>query len=279
MLLTWNFRYFLIVFSLSWAFSTHAQSPINQIGGRAFGVSGSSLTYRGIWAQYHNQAAMAYLKGVNFGFAFQNSFFVEELSTKSVAFALPLKSGVFGLNYYYFGYPKFNENKLGLSFAKRLGKKFAFGGQLDYFYTHIDGEYGQKGVAAGELGILAEPIDNLFIGAHVFNLWYTKLSTYENEYMPTIFKLGASYLLYEKALLSIEAEKDLDLDIIFKTGLELELLKDFHFRAGIATNPTIYSFGLGYVFKSFQMDIGFSRHPVLDYSPAISIVYAFKDRI
>lgn len=277
--LTSYLKYFLTVICLSCTLSNFAQSPINQIGGRAAGTSGASVTHQDIWAQYHNQAALAYLKGINFGFAFQNAFFVKELSTKSVAVALPLKSGVFGLNYYYFGYPKFNENKVGLSFAKPLGKRFAFGGQIDYFYTHIDGEYGQRGMAAGELGVLAEPIDNLFIGAHVFNLWHTKLSTYENEYMPTIFKLGASYLLYEKALLSIEAEKDLDMDMVFKTGLELELLKDFYFRAGIATSPTIYSFGLGYTFKSFQMDIGFSRHPVLDYSPAISVVYAFNDRI
>jgi hypothetical protein len=279
MLSKFKFRYLTIVFFIYYSSNTKAQSPINQIGGRALGTSGACITYQDTWAQYHNQAALAYLKGINFGFAFQNAFFVKELSTKSVTFALPLKSGVFGINYYYFGYPKFNESKAGLSFAKRLGKRFALGGQIDYFYTHIDGEYGQKGIAAGELGVLAEPIDNLFIGAHVFNIWHTKLSTYENEYVPTIFKLGASYLLYEKALLSIEGEKDLDLDMVFKAGLELELLEDFFFRAGIATNPNTYSFGLGYTFKSFQMDIGFLRHPVLDYSPSISIVYAFNDRL
>jgi hypothetical protein len=143
----------------------------------------------------------------------------------------------------------------------------------------LDGEYGQKGIAAGEIGILAEPVDNLFIGAHVFNIWHSKLSTYENEYLPTIFKIGSSYNLYEKALLSIEFEKDLETDLIFKTGLELELVKELYFRAGIATNPTIYSFGLGYTFQSFELNIAFSKHPVLDYSPSLSIIYTFKDRI
>jgi len=273
-------RYLLLPLLLfSYLTIVYSQSPVNQIGGRANGVSGAAVTYKDVWSQYHNQAGLAYLKGINFGFAFQNAFLVKELSTKSVAFALPLKSGVFGLNYYYFGYPKFNENKIGLSFSKLLSKRIALGGQLDYFYTHIDGEYGQKGIAAGELGILAEPIDNLFIGAHVFNLWHSKLSSYEDEYLPTVFKLGASYLLYDRALLSIEFEKDLELDMIFKTGLELELVKDFYLRAGVATNPTIYSFGFGYSFQSFQLNIAFSKHPILDYSPAVSIIYAFKDRI
>jgi hypothetical protein len=256
-----------------------SQIPVNQMGGRAFGVAGASVTYQDVWSQYHNQAGLAYLKGINFGLAFQNAFFVKELSTKSVAFALPLKSGVFGLNYYYFGYPKFNENKFGLAFSKLLSKRIAVGIQLDYLYTHIDGEYGQKGIAAGEIGLLTEPVDNLFIGAHVFNLWHSKLSSYENEYLPTIFKMGASYHLYQKALLSIEFEKDLESDFIFRTGLELELIKLLYFRAGIATNPNIYSFGLGYTFSSFEFNIAFSKHPVLDYSPSISIVYAFKDRL
>lgn len=259
--------------------NSYSQSPINKLGGRANGVAGASVTYQDVWSQYYNQAGLAYLKGISFGIGFQNAFFIKELSTKSAVFAIPLKSGVFGLNYYYFGYPKFNENKIGLSFSKLLGKRIAVGGQLDYFYTHIEGEYGQKGVAAGELGILAEPIDDLFIGAHVFNLWHSKLTSYENEYLPTIFKLGASYLLYEKARLSIEFEKDLELDLQFKSGIELEVVKDFYLRAGIGTNPTIYSFGLGYSFQSFQLNIAFSKHPVLDYSPTVSIIYAFRDRI
>jgi len=256
-----------------------SQTPVNLVGGRAFGVSGAAVTYQDVWAQYHNQAALASLKAINVGLGFQNAFFVKELSTKSLAFALPLKSGVFGVNYYYFGYPKFNENKIGLAYAKALGKRISVGIQLDYLYTQIEGEYGQQGVAAGEIGVLAEPIDNLLIGAHVFNLWNAKRKSYENEYLPTIFKIGASYRLYEIALLSVEVEKDLELEPIFKTGLEFEVIENLYFRTGISTNPNIFSFGIGYVYKPFEINIAFSKHPVLDYSPSISIIYSFKDRL
>lgn len=257
----------------------HSQSPINQLGGRAIGVAGASLTYQDVWAQYHNQAGLAYLKGMNLGIGFQNAFFVKELSTKSVVFNLPFKTGVFGLNYYYFGYPKFNENKIGLAFAKALGKRIAVGIQLDYFYTHIDGEYGQNGIAAGELGILAEPIKDLFFGVHLFNIWNAKRSVYEEEYLPTIFKIGASYRLYQIALLSVEVEKDLELAPIFKTGLEFLVIDNLYFRAGVSSNPNIFSFGLGYTYKPLEINIAFSKHPVLDYSPGISIVYSFRERL
>jgi len=258
---------------------TIAQSDFSQIGGRSLAVSGSSVTYRDVWSQYHNQAGLAFLKGINVGLGFQNAFMVKELSTKSIAVALPVKSGVFGLNYAYFGYPKFNENKIGLAFAKSLGKRIAIGLQIDYLFTHIDGDYGNKGNAIGEIGILSEPIDNLLIGAHLYNVWRSKLSTIDDEYLPTIFKIGASYRLYQIALLSVEFEKDLDLDPVFKSGLEFELVKNFDFRAGIATNPTVFSFGFGYSYQSFNLNIAFSKHPVLGYSSGISIIYVFKDRL
>jgi hypothetical protein len=269
----------LIICNLFFSELLFAQADFNQIGGRSIAVSGASVTYQDVWSQYHNQAGLAFLKGINIGLGFQNAFLVKELSTKSISVAIPLKSGVFGINYGYFGYPKFNENKIGLAFAKALGKRIAVGIQLDYQFTHIDGDYGNKATALGEVGILTEPIDNLLIGAHVFNVWRSKLSTVDNEYIPTIFTIGASYRLYDIALLSIEFEKDLDLEMVFKSGLEFELIENFSLRAGIATNPNIFSFGLGYTFQSFDLNIAFSKHPVLGYSPGVSIIYAFKDRL
>jgi hypothetical protein len=256
-----------------------SQSPVNQIGARALSVSGSSVTFSDVWSQFNNQAGMAYLKGINIGLAFQNEFSVKELSTKSIALALPLKSGVFGLNYYNFGYTAYSENKFGLAFARSLGKRFAVGIQLDYIYTHIDGDYGSNGIANGEIGILVEPIENLFVAAHLNNVWRTKRVDYSDEYLPTVFKIGASYKMYEKALLSFEVEKDMDFDPVFKSGLELELVENLYFRAGIASNPNVFSFGTGYAFHSFLIDLSFTKHPVLGFSQGISIVYSFKDRL
>lgn len=267
-----------IVFAL-FSSKVLAQLPVSQIGGRALGASGSTITYIDVWSQYHNQAALSNLKGIAVGIGFQNQFLIKELSTKTIAFAFPTKSGVFGFNYYYFGYPKFNESKVGLAFARPIGKKISIGIQLNYNLTHIDGEYGNKGIATGEIGILAEPFKDLLIGAHLFNIWRSKRSSYSDEYLPTIFKIGASYRINKKALLSAEFEKDLDLEPIIKSGLEVELIEKLYFRAGISSNPNLFSFGPGYSFGAFTIDIAFSKHPVLGFSQGISIVYGFKDRL
>jgi hypothetical protein len=272
---------FLLLINLWLSFSQEmkGQSLVSQSGARSLSTAGSSVTFSDVWSQLNNQAGLAYLKGINIGVAFQNKYLVKELSTKSIALAMPLKSGVFGLNYCNFGYSAYNENKFGLAFARNLGKRFAVGIQLDYIYTHIDGDYGSSGIANGEIGILVEPIENLFIAAHLNNVWRTKRVDYSDEYLPTVLKIGASYKMYEKALLSVEVEKDMDFDPVFKTGLELELIENLFFRSGVATNPNEFSFGTGYAFRSFQVDLSFTRHPVLGFSQGISIVYSFKDRL
>ncbi len=251
------------------------KSQIDFFGGRAIAVSNASLTYQDNWAQLNNQAGLSSLKDITVSAGFTNAYFVKELSTNTIALGLPVKGGVFGLNYTYFGYSKFNQNKIGLAYAMQLGKKISAGMQINYLYTHIEGEYGTSGVAYGEIGLLSQPIDNLFIAAHISNFWHTKYTDYTDIYIPMIFRIGAGYLLYQKALLSIEFEKDFEQDLIFKSGLEFDLNKQFFFRFGVATNPMVFSFGFGYKIKMFKADIAFSKHPVLGYSPAISLNYAF----
>jgi hypothetical protein len=269
----------LVVSNLFFTKAAISQNNFDKLGARSRAVSGASVTYKDVWSQYHNQAALAYLKGVNIGFAYQNEFLMQEYSTRAIAAALPIKSGTFGLNYANFGYNKYSENKIGLAFSKVLGKRISAGIQIDYLYTHIEGEYGENGNVLGEIGILTEPVDNLTIGAHLYNVWRSELSSFENEYIPTIFKIGSSYRLYQISLLSIEFEKNLDLAPVFKFGVELEPVKNFTFTAGIATNPNSFSFGFGYQYRRMILDMAFSKHPVLGYSTGISIAYAFKDRL
>ncbi len=257
----------------------YAQYPVNQIGGRAVGMSGASVCIKDIWAQYHNQAALAYLSNIGIGVAFQNSFLIKELSTKSISVAIPLKSFVLGVNYYYFGYTKFNENKLALAFAKKIGKRIALGGQIDYFHTHISRQYENKSAAVGELGIIAEPVNNLLIAAHVFNVWNAKFENSQDEYMPNTMKIGVAYLLQNSSTVSIEAEKSVNEKILIKTGVEIKFLDKFTVRAGVLGKPMAYSFGLGYEYKAFQLNIAFIEHHILGYSPAVSILYTFKNRI
>lgn len=249
------------------------------VGARASSMGNAAVMTPGLWSVYHNQAGLAFIDRPMIGFHYENKYLVNELGLQSLAFAYPTKkSGSFGMNLTYFGFSKYNESKIAISYAKQLGDAFSAGVQLDYFYTHIDEVYGNKGIPVAEIGIMSEPFENFFIGVHAFNITRAKIDEYTNERVPTIFRLGIGYAFSEKALVCVEAEKDLNYKPIFKGGVEYRMLQNLYLRTGLITNPIQNSFGLGYYFNKFKADIAFITHPVLGLSSQISLSYTIGNK-
>lgn len=244
-------------------------------GARSAGMGNASVTLKDVWASTHNQGALGFMDQNAIGFHFDNRFAISEYSLKAFSGVLPTKSGTFGISLNHFGYSKYSETKIGIGFGKKLSDRFSFGIQIDYLNTYFSNIYGNKGVIAAELGFLAEPIDNLFIGGHIFNPTKSSLDDYNDERIPTIMRLGMGYNFDDKVYLSIETEKDLMYNPVFKSGIEFKLVENLLLRAGISTNPTQNSFGIGYLLKNFRVDFAFSTHRELGLSPHISMNYCF----
>ncbi len=248
----------------------------NYPAGASFtGMGNSTVMLPGYWSVFHNQAGLAFCNQMHIGFHFENAYFIKELSLKSTGFVLPANSGVFAGSFNYFGYSLYNESKIGLAYAKTLGKRFAAGIQLDYYHVHIGENYGNKGVPTAEAGIIAIPVDNLFIGAHVFNPIRSKIADYADERLPTILRFGMGYTITEGLTLTAETEKDLDYKAMYKAGLEYKLLKTIYLRSGINTGATKFFFGIGFQFLGVQADFAFSQHQTLGYTSHFSICYRF----
>ncbi|MBU8892818.1 MAG: hypothetical protein KOO66_08560, partial [Bacteroidales bacterium] len=235
---------FLFIFSMyflsvSQAFSIHNQG-IEE--GRAAAMANTSITLIDIWSIYHNQAGLGYLKNMTVA-AFHQSGYIKEQNLQGIAFALPTKTGTIGASYSYYGFSEYNEMQAGLAFGRSFSKYFSVGLQLNYLHTQIAGNYGSASSVNFEIGILSQPIENLFIGAHVYNPSRSKLG---DEEIPTIFNLGVSYLFSDKVLFAVGTEKDLNQDAIFKAGFDYKLIDFVSLQAGISTNPAQYSFGVGF---------------------------------
>ncbi len=237
------------------------------------GMANAAVMRPGFWSVFHNQAGLAFYGQRRVGVHFDNSYFLKELSTKSLAFSFPLSRGTLAASYTHFGYSKFNEQKVGIAYALPLGKRVAASVQVDYFHVSIFGDYGTRGIVSGEVGIMAQPIDDLWIGVHVFNPTRAKIADYADERMPTIMRFGIGYQFSDKLFTSVEIEKDVDHDAIHKFGLEYTIMNKIFLRGGIATGPVQHSLGVGYVFGQFKADFSFARHQVLGYSPAVSVSY------
>jgi len=261
-----------IIFGASVSFAAHENSPA---GGRGAGMANASVCLSDFWAVQNNQAALAGLRTITAGAFYENRFLVKELSLKSAAFILPVKSGVFGLTTSYFGYSLYNETKTGVSFSKQLGKWLSAGVQLDYLTVHLGDNYGKKNAFTFEAGILASLTKDLTFGFHVFNPVQVKLSGDYPERIPAVIRTGFSYAFSEKVLAALEIEKNSNEKQQFKAGLEYKVIQSAYIRAGIATNPTMESFGFGLDFKNFTIDFASSVHQVLGFSPQASVIYHF----
>ena len=196
---------------------------------------------------------------------------------------LPTKAGTFSAELNYFGYSSYNESKIGIGFGKQLFDKLSVGIQLDYLNNYIADMYGNAGNVAAEVGVLAEPVENFFIGAHIFNPTKSKIADYNEERIPTILKFGMGYKFSDKLMISGETEKDLDYRPSYKAGVEFMVRENVYLRTGIMvvnsreyTNSVQSCFGLGYVLSSFHADLAFSTDPILGITPHVSISYRFK---
>jgi len=245
-------------------------------GARSAGMGGASVSLSDAWAVHNNQAGLGFVKSFTAGAYYENRFLMNSLSIKSGAVAMPTKQGTFGLAFTSFGYSLFSQNKIGLGFGKLFGEKFSAGIQMDYLSTKIS-EYGSKNIFAAELGIQANPLKNLTIGAHVFNPTREKMADYNDEKIPTILRIGFDYKFSDKVFTAIETEKDIDHKAIVKMGVEYRPVKEFFIRAGVATNPSLSCFGIGINLKNIQLDIASSYHSVLGLSPQIGLTYKMEE--
>lgn len=267
---------FVLPFGEGWGGASFAYGDNHHIGARSAGLGNASVTLTDLWAAHHNQAGLAYVENISAGIFYESRFSLSELGLKGGVFALPVKGGVIGVSAFSFGYSNYSESKYGLAYARKFGDNFSVGIQLDYLHTRIAENYGSKGSVAGEIGLRAQLLDNLTLGAHVFNLSRTKLADFDNERIPTIMRVGLDYKFSDKVFLAFETEKDIDQKVIVKTGLEYHILEMLYLRAGVASNPFVYSFGFGLDYKGLRLDIASSVHPVLGYSPQVALSYRIE---
>lgn len=244
-------------------------------GGRSAAMGTASVAISDIWSSFNNQAGLARLNDLTAAFYYENRFLMKELGYKAGAFALPVKVGTVGLSFSHFGYSAFNESKIGLAFARSFGKRIAFGLQLDYNMARLEESYGNRNFLTFEAGMLAHITPELVVGAHVYNPISAKLSEYNDERAPVIFRLGAAWEVTPRVLITAETEKNIDNEADVKFGLEYRLIPALHLRGGISTNPASNSFGVGIFTGDFVIDISASYHYILGFSPQASIAYKF----
>ncbi len=255
-------------------------------GGENGGMGMTAAAYGNFWSIQNNQAGMAFYRQLTLGIDYQSSFGLENIAHKSLALSLPTRAGVFGLGYYHFGFQQFNEQMIGIAYAKRLGKNFSIGIKMDYLNTHIGDIYGNTHQLLFELGILAKPTEKLAFGAHIFNPAPLFIDSHEGNTKAPVFKLGTTYLITEEIKAAFDIIKNENYKPQFSAGIEYYYHSLVKFRIGYGTRSAIagleainhegsFFFGLGYRYRKISVDIATGIHQQLGWSPQVSLLYHF----
>lgn len=254
-----------------------AQSDNFTLGSRAAAMGNAYVAESDIWSVQHNQAGLGWYNNLSLGFHHENRFIVPEYSLHAIALTLPSKPATIGISYSYFGYQLYNETKIGLGAGKSFGDKFSAGVQANLHYAYLEGDYGNRSALSIEGGIQYRPVQNLTIGAHIFNPTRARISAYQEDTIPTVFRTGFALRPSEKLCVSVETEKRLSPGMRFRAGLEYELMENLFIRTGILSNPFQSTFGLGYGIPRVSADLAFTRHQILGFTPHFTFRVRLKE--
>ncbi len=246
-------------------------------GARGAAMGNAALTFTDINAAYVNQAGLAFLEELSFGVYGERRFLAEGLNSFLFAAAYPNeKIGTFGLTVNYFGYNNYNEQKIGLAYARKLAQNISLGVQLDYLGTRIP-QYGAASTFTFEIGLLAKLNEQFSIAAHTYNPIHAQVAGLDR--LPSLVNIGLAYQPSEKVLLIAELEKDIyDFPLMGKFGVEYRPIHALSVRVGVqaAAEATQMSFGLGLYLQSLCIDIATSYHQVLGFTPSFGLSYGLN---
>lgn len=262
--------FLLLPLSIQYLHAQNGAPPAAGARGVALGYTG--VTFTDINSVFSNQAGLAHLENLAVTAFGEQRFLVSEIQSFSFGAALPTNLGAFGLTLNYFGFEQYNEQRIGLAYGRSLFEKLSIGAQFLMVNTRIP-EYGNKAAFTFEAGALVELLPQLNLGVHLFSPARVKVT--EEDFLPTVFRLGVSYLPSDKLSLMAELEKDIDYDARARFGVEYQIIEPLSLRLGVATQPTLLSFGIGYALANgLSIDIASSYHQVLGFTPAAGVTFS-----
>lgn len=255
-----------------------AGNDLVPIGARAAGLANASVGISDVWSVNNNIAGIAAIRNMEVGAYAENRFGLKAFTTVALQGVLPVgESGAVGAELYRFGDKYYNEQRLGVGYAHKLGQ-VSLGIKADLLQVHAE-DLGSKRVVILSFGGQSEIVPDLTVAAHIQNLNQAKLADSpegDDERVPTVMTAGISYRPGSKIMLNLETEKNIDLPADFKAGIEYLAIEKLSLRTGFSTLSQTATFGAGFKARAFQVDYALGTTSRLGISNHVSVSYKFE---
>lgn len=240
-------------------------------------MSAYSQQQNDVFSFVGNQASLAQQKNAAIGIYGEQRFLLSENSAYAVAAAIPTALGNFGVKLNYAGFTNFNENAVGLAYARSLGKKVDIGVQFNYYGYRVP-SYGNASAINFEIGALLHLSDKLNAGFHTYSPVGGKLGKSGEEKLASVYKFGMGYDASTNFYVSAEAVKEEDKPVNVTGMVQYQFEKKFFARLGFGSETGSVFGGIGFSWKNLRLDIATGYHPELGFSPGISLIANFKGK-
>jgi len=236
-----------------------------------------SLHHNDVFSFTSNTAALSQEKSFTAGVYGERRFLLNELNNYSLVTAMPTQSGNFGIHALYSGFTGYNETRLGLGYARSLGKKIDIGARFNYYGISIAG-YGNASAVGFEIGTIWHITDKIHTGLQISNPVGAKFGKDLKEKISSVYSFGIGYDASEKFLVSAEIIKEEDQSVNINTGLQYRIMNQLLVRAGISSATSSVWGGVGLSWGAFRLDVTTSYHPDLGITPGLLILYKLKKK-
>ncbi len=261
-----------------------AQFEFTDIGARPAALNGAFTSVSdNSFAIFYNPSGLGQLKFREVSFFYSPApFGISELSTTALTYAEPTKIGTFGLGIKSYGFDLYRELTSVVSYGNNYRNKIYYGINLNLYYLNIK-NYNSASSFGVDLGAMAQITDFLKWGFFCKNLTGSKIGQ-SKERIAQVFKTGFMFQARDDIKFILETEKDVKYPFSFKGAFEYSIFipnaisnlnSRIDLRAGVGSEPTNFSAGVGVFLGLFQVDYAFKKHQDLGFTHQGTITINF----
>ncbi len=270
-------------------FSPLAHAQLAEGGARALALGRAGTALEGeVWGEF-NPAAWATLERNTADVFASQAFGISELRVVALAVAAPTQYATFAANARTYGFANYRETRIGLGAARGLplsaSRRIHVGVSAHLHSIAIDG-FGSTTTISASLGAQVDVLPNLRAGLHARNISRIGRSEEADLVSPLssapALAAGLAYRASDRAIVVLDAEKDLDFPVAIRAGIEVWAIDILALRGGFTTGlssdggaPARLSGGIGVRSGMIRADITAEYHETLGLTPSVSIGVEF----
>jgi hypothetical protein len=207
-----------------------------------------------------------------------NRYGLKELGNVNGSLYLPNDMLPLGVDIASFGYDAYRESMFRFLAAKRLNSRWAFGVSVQYALLQTELYEEQPAQLSVDMGLAYAPVDNLLASLSITNfpsIFFGDEFLEKKEFMYCLIQAGFLWEVMNRVFISAALTTSKTCALGGCLGIEYAPFGDFSIRAGVKGAPLLPSFGFGYGFSGFNVDVAAVYHAVLGISTGVGLSFSF----